>query len=427
MPDEGTPAGAVPEDGSTTVKDWVAAYVVTAREAEHVQEFVTFVDERISGGIPEIHRDPALMEDLHQSTRSQWIGFLGGLSGDGYTFTLTPQAIALAQSIVRRGLDLTVLLNVYRIASQALWDFFTRFVAGLGPGDPPRDEVLVHLYGLSSAWVEEMTERLIEVFYAERGQFFDGAAARRRELIDAILAGDPVEREAAGRVLGHQIERTQLCVIFWVTEATAHTLPTLREAARSVAEQLGAPPPLTVVAGSREVWCWIALPNGHDAVPATALDVPAAINAAVGSPVPGVDGFRIGYEQARAVQALVESAGGDHPFTRYEDVDVLCLVGGRTDAADRVVRRTLGDLAGGGPSRRVLRESVQVYLQHGMSVDATAAALVVHRNTVRYRLERAERHLPAPIADHIFPLAFALQYVAWFDVAAPERRHRPES
>ena len=69
----------------------------------------------------------------------------------------------------------------------------------------------------------------------------------------------------------------------------------------------------------------------------------------------------------------------------------------------------------------MLRETLQTYIQHGMSVDATAAALVVHRNTVRYRLARAEGFLPAPIVDQHVRLAFALQYAAWFDVGEPDQ------
>jgi DNA-binding PucR family transcriptional regulator len=408
------------------LQEWVTAYAENARQPDRIEEFVTFVDERISGGIPQISRDGGLMEDLHQSTRSQWVAFLDGMLAGGYTFILTPQAIGLAQSLVRRGLDLTVLLKVYRIASSALWDFFTRFVAGLGPDDPPRDEVLVYLYGLAVAWVEEMTERLIEVFYAERGQFFDGAAARRREVIDAILAGDPADASTAGLTLRHPIQRTQLCIVFWVREATTQTLPTLHEVARGVAQRMGAPEPLTVIAGSREVWCWFALPDGEDAAQPSAVAIPPSINAALGSPIRGIEGFRVSHEEARAVQALVETAGGDHAFTRYADVAMLCLVGGRTESADRVVRGCLGELAGGEPGRQVLRETLQTYIQHGMSVDATAAALVVHRNTVRYRLGRAEGFLPAPIVDQHVRLAFALQYAAWFDVTEPDSPQRSE-
>lgn len=49
-----------------------------------------------------------------------------------------------------------------------------------------------------------------------------------------------------------------------------------------------------------------------------------------------------------------------------------------------------------------LVETVHAYLEHGLSLEHTAESLCLHRNSVRYRLDRAQELLPAPLSDPAF-------------------------
>lgn len=55
-------------------------------------------------------------------------------------------AIALARSVARRGLELGVLLKIYRAGQQAIFRYLTDLTAGLKQGDPSRDQVLVGVW-----------------------------------------------------------------------------------------------------------------------------------------------------------------------------------------------------------------------------------------------------------------------------------------
>ncbi|MFE3060288.1 PucR family transcriptional regulator [Nocardia sp. NPDC059239] len=71
------------------------------------------------------------------------------------------------------------------------------------------------------------------------------------------------------------------------------------------------------------------------------------------------------------------------------------------DFGSELARRFLDPL-GEGDMARSLVETVECYLESGMRIDATAARLVVHPNTVRYRISRFEQQTGADLrAAHV--------------------------
>ncbi|MCP2277928.1 PucR family transcriptional regulator [Nocardia amikacinitolerans] len=72
-----------------------------------------------------------------------------------------------------------------------------------------------------------------------------------------------------------------------------------------------------------------------------------------------------------------------------DSVGVLPAIAADTDLGAELVRRYLASL-GGGESARTIIDTVESYLDTGLRVEATAERLVVHPNTVRYRLSRFE-------------------------------------
>ena len=103
--------------------------------------------------------------------------------------------------------------------------------------------------------------------------------------------------------------------------------------------------------------------------------------------------------------------------TAYADVELACLVSGNAPAARRLVERELGALADPDPSLDRLRETVSAFLAHGTSVEAAAAELFVHKNTVRYRVAQAEELLGHPLSHRRTEVAVALACLARFGPA----------
>jgi hypothetical protein len=75
------------------------------------------------------------------------------------------------------------------------------------------------------------------------------------------------------------------------------------------------------------------------------------------------------------------------------------------------MRRKLGGLAADDPTTERLRENVLVWLREGCSATRAAARLNTHRNTVLYRLQKAEEALGRPVAEDRLGLELALTFV----------------
>ena len=69
----------------------------------------------------------------------------------------------------------------------------------------------------------------------------------------------------------------------------------------------------------------------------------------------------------------------------------------------------LGHLADDGEQEARLRETLLVFLSTGSSFAATAGRLTVHRNTVQYRVRKAEEAVGRPIQDHRADVELALR------------------
>ena len=72
------------------------------------------------------------------------------------------------------------------------------------------------------------------------------------------------------------------------------------------------------------------------------------------------------------------------------------------------VRRVLGDLAEDDEGTARLRQTVRALLSCGGSYTAAAALLHVHKNTVHYRVQRAEELRGLPIAEGRLDVEVAL-------------------
>ncbi len=402
---------------------WVQAYAARTARRSELDAFVTRVDDTIMAAIPEIARDPALVLDLHASTRAQFQIFLSLLERPAQEVLLPPQAVDLALSLARRQLDLGVLLQVYRSASSAVWEYFTEVVRTADTEGLDRTDLLVYLWSHGGAWINGAVEQLIGVFSAEREATLQGTIARRSEVVHAILRGEQVSLTEATTALGHPVRDQHTAVVLWEDgEAAApDVLTRLSVVVNGLGADLAASV-LSIPAGRAEVWAWLTSrqPIGATAVRAAVTELlqgrgeddgspaGAAWRIAVGCPGAGVAGLRHSHREAVDAQRHALGVASDARCTAYADVELAALVAGNEAGARRLVERELGGLADPDPSLDRLRETVAAFLAHGASVELAAAELFVHKNTVRYRVARAEELLGHPLSQRRTEVAVAL-------------------
>ena len=141
-----------------------------------------------------------------------------------------------------------------------------------------------------------------------------------------------------------------------------------------------------------------------DAVKAHTLFVGVGIEAA------GLAGINRSFRRARtAVRMAVYRSV---PYIRFEDMGFYKILFSVKD--EEVLRAYAGEvlapIEGDDAKRQGYMELLQAYIENDRSLEKTAAALYLHRNTVNYRLQKMKTLLDSPLktVEDLFPFQVAL-------------------
>ena len=132
---------------------------------------------------------------------------------------------------------------------------------------------------------------------------------------------------------------------------------------------------------------------------------------------PPADGLKLSDALREAEVALgIAQQLGTRGVTRFDDLGIyrLLLVGGDSAEMDAFVERWLGVLIDHDRRRKSqLVRTLSEYLEGGGSLDRAAAALSIHRSTLKYRLDRVASLLDVDLqsADVRFNLMLAIRIV----------------
>ena len=188
----------------------------------------------------------------------------------------------------------------------------------------------------------------------------------------------------------------------------------LEAQAAVAARAAGAPRALTLAPGAASLWMWVATPEEPDlAQVTTALEAVLSERQGIafGTPGHGLEGFRLGHREAldaRRVAELGERGG----VVRYDEVEAISLLsatssgsgascGARSGRSPPTTRRRCGC------ARRCWHGSAE-----GGNARRAAERLHAHKNTVLYRLQRAQQLLGRPLDDDRGDLELALAAMA---------------
>ncbi|MFE3546538.1 PucR family transcriptional regulator [Nocardia sp. NPDC059177] len=397
------------------VTQWLEQFVHAAESRDTLDRLVGRTDARILEAVPQLATDATLVRELHASTRAHWRGFLVMLARDVFEVQVAPEAFDLARTLARRGFDLPVLLSIYRVGQRAVWTYITETLTTEIADADVRSAVLLRFWTRLSEWLDTAIESMILAFSAEREQWQRGSQARRVEIVHALLAGHPVDLDAAGTALSYPLHQPHTAYVLWVDDDVpdADVQRLLETAATTVATALGAPRPLSIGTGARALWCWVATQRG----PGRPVITPGGhVHVAIGTGGAGLPGFRQSHREARAAQTIAMRRPDGPAVTHYDDVELACLAAGLAgaDGMWTMVRRELGPLAGADAAAARLRETVRRYLANAGNADTAAELLGVHPNTVRYRIRQAEGLLGHPIDERRVYVELALAVIDTF-------------
>lgn len=387
----------------------------------------------IAERVPELAAEPVLGREIAASTRANVLRFLSAVAtspGVDVPADVPPEALDLARTFVRRGIDLEVLAHVYRWGQNVAWQRWMQEALALVPTEE-LPAVLDRSATMLFAFVDGVLRRMNEQVAHERAQLTAGVAARREQTIRLLLDGAPVQLETASQRLDYRLDAAHTAVVIWADPAAEPEQGALESLAVALSQAGGARAMLTTAPGRHVLWAWIASPadvagvdgeeraergslgagSARAGLPTATLEAVAGqahegIRVAVGGQHAGIAGFRRSHEEALAAQQLL--AGGARRFVAYPEVEVIALMAGDAPRLREFVAETLAPLRAAG-NAPVLLETLRVYLREGGNAATTAALLGTHRNTVLSRVSRAAELLGVEPGRRRLSLQVALE------------------
>jgi DNA-binding PucR family transcriptional regulator len=331
--------------------------------------------------------------------------------GDVSRITAPPAALDYARSLARRNVSVAALLRAYRLGHAMAFD---RFSDALSARIAQADELAAGVEICSSfmfAYIDRVSDEVVEEYAAERGRWVRSAAAMRAELVRTVLDGGPVNRDSASASLCYELRRHHIALVVWSEVPLGlDGLGSLEGAAAAASAALGCREPLIVSAGGATLWAWAGShdpPAPPDSLPR--LRLTEGVRVAIGSPGFDISGFRASHAEATHAQRIALLTGDERPrVTWYRDQELASLLTSDLERARSFVLRELGELASSEPSVARLRETLRLYLQTWGSHVRTAELLKVHQNTVAYRIRRAEQLRGRPAGERRAELEAAL-------------------
>ena len=321
-----------------------------------------------------------------------------------------------ARRLAQHGAPVAALLRAYRIGSARFEEWC---LAELGRRPDSASVVSatgMRIAGTLNAYIDRVSEEVLGAYESEKEKWLRNQSAARAARVRALLREEQPDVAASEAILGYRLRQYHLGVVTWITGAQAggNALGLLERATGEVAAQAGCDGRLMFVPQDESsAWAWLSLGGRRDVsladVSVKSIGSGERIQFAFGEPALGVTGFRRTHQQAVSAQAVALAAGpAAPPVTAFAEVAPLALMSGSLELLRAWVAETLGPLAGDDENNARLRETLRIFLQENLSYKATAERLVLHKNTVQYRVRKAEESLQHPVAQDRLLIELAL-------------------
>ena len=415
----------------------VAELVADVAAAVSLQVAVVSEDvyEVVLREIPELRDDKPVLALLSSSVHSNVGTCLQILQHQIALSAVYAPAASLeyARRRAQRGTPLTALLRAYRLGHTCFVDWLLSELARQADDAGMITAATLSMSKTVAGYVDQTSEEIVAAYTQERERWLRNRSAARAARIRDLLSGERVNVSATEAILGYRLRQYHVGLVCWAGDATAAVddVARLEHAISLVAAKVaGSGDPVFLPRDESSAWVWlpVGIRDRFDAAAASASDADADIRFAFGDAVKGVAGFRLTHRQALAAQAVALAAGSPLPrVVTYSEVAPVAMLLGSPDLLRAWVLATLGDLATDDEPHARLRDTLLVFLQSGGSYKATAEQLVLHKNTVQYRIRKAEESLGRPAAEDRHDVELALQASRWLGSAVlqPARERSP--
>ena len=404
--------------------------VVLSRLSERLGEITRAIQQRLIADVPELRDDSALVELLGASVEGNVDMVFHGLRYQIPIDKMKPPTAALEYSrrMAQRGVPMNPLVRAYRLGHELLLEFGRDEITDAGLDPRMSLAVFERMTAQTFRYVDWISQEVVVEYERERERWLDNRNSARAVRVREVLAATDVDLDAITAAIRYPMRRIHLGLVLWLPEQTAQgdELVRLEGFLRELTESLQTQgSPLFVAADRVSGWGWI--PLNRAAADTAVADVRRFVanhddspSVALGSPLPGVEGFRRSHRQAQRARNVVLAAGADAASVTAADdpgLAAAALLGNDLEEARAWVREVLGPLSSDTENDARLRETLRVFLHHGASYKAAADQLNLHFNSVKYRVQRAVERRGRSIGEDRLDVELALLVCRWFGEA----------
>ena len=401
------------------VAELIASVAATvSRQVAAVSESVY---EVILRDIPELRDDQVVLALLASSVHSNVGTCLQVMQHQIDLGAVQAPAASLeyARRRAQRGTSLTALLRAYRLGHTCFSDWVVKELARQTDDAQMLTAATLGMSKIVAGYVDQTSEEIVAAYTRERENWLRNRSAARAARIRGLLSGQRINVNATETTLGYRLRQYHLGLVCWADDAAAgiDNITRLERAIGHVAGQAGcAGEPVFLPRDESSAWAWLPLGirDTFDAAEASTAGVGGGIHVAFGDPAKGAAGFCLTHQQAIAAQAVALAAGPVPPrVVAFGEVAPVAMMLGSPELLRAWVLATLGGLAADDENHARLRDTLLVFLQSGGSYKTTAERLMLHKNTVQYRVRRAGESLGRPVGENPHDLELALRASHW--------------
>jgi PucR C-terminal helix-turn-helix domain/GGDEF-like domain len=378
------------------------------------------VNEVILREIPELRDDKTVLALLASSVHSNVGTCLQIMQHQIDLSAVQAPAASLeyARRRAQRGTPLTALLRAYRLGHTCFSDWLLKELARQANDAQMITAATLGMSKIVAGYVDQTSEEIVAAYTCERENWLRNRSAARAARIRDLLSGQRINVSATETTLGYRLRQYHVGLVCWAGEAAAvDNITRLEHAISHVAGKAAcAGDPLFLPRDESSAWAWLPLGirDRFDAAESSTVGADPDIHFAFGDAAKGATGFRLTHQQAVAAQAVSLAAGSPPPrVVAFTEVAPVAMMLGSPDLLRAWVRSTLAGLAIDDEYHARLRDTLLTFLQTGGSYKTTAERLVLHKNTVQYRIRKAEESLGRPVGENQHDVELALRASHW--------------
>nr|WP_240979653.1 helix-turn-helix domain-containing protein [Streptomyces sp. HNM0574] len=376
--------------------------------------------------VTDLRGDPRLLDLLYGSTESNLETVIEVLRYGIPAEDVTGPSAAeeYARRLARHGVSSNALTRAYRLAHEYVLDWAASWIAAEEPDPVVAYAACRRFTSMTFRYVDSVSEQVVRVYETERERYLANRGTVRAAMITSLLAGEQIKVADAEAALGYGLGQWHLGVVIWGADRRTSTQE-LRHCEGLLAEIATAAgstgQPLLGRNDGSGSWGWVPLGLGAESLDLVRMEqiVAAAgsgLRVAFGSPASGMEGFRQTHVEAlRARTVAMVAAERARMVTSFTEAGVraAALLATDLDAARSLVRDTLGALAADTEPAARLRGTLLAFVVEKGSYVATAERTHLHKNTVKYRVDRAVEERGKPLDRNWLEVELALIACEW--------------